>query len=257
MPGNNNNDEIDVLREWLLNSEEAKHTFREIAAEEVQSAQSYGRQQPRQQPQQQYQEPQQQYYQPPQQPYGGYQQPQYGYQPPQPYNYQPPQQYGGYQQPQQMYAAPQPPCCMGGYQQPPPNPAMLFTDEVLSYYPYLDRNVVYTITSWCMATYQDPRNVDWGNQYIIDNYFRRATGGYGNTAYRPTNVNYGYVDMPRKRSKKSSVGHTIKKAGKFGLYGLAGAVGVGVGITVVKKLGEAIGGDDDKHSIKDIAKDII
>jgi hypothetical protein len=108
-----------------------------------------------------------------------------------------------------------------------------------------------------MATYQDPRNVDWGNQYIVDDYYRRATGGYGNTAYRPTNMNYGYVDMPRKRSKKSSVGHAIKKAGKYGFYGAAIAVGVGGGIMMVKKIGEAIGGGDDKHSIKDIAKDII
>lgn len=251
---NGNNDEIDFLNEWL-NSQEAKDTIRQIAAGEVQS---YNRQQPRQQQQQQYQEPQlpvyqqpsqqQQYYQPPQQPYGGYQQQQYGYQPPQPYGYQPPQQ---------MYAAQQPPRYMGGYQQPPPNPAMQITDEVISWYPYLDRNVVYTIASWCMATYQDPRNVDWGNQYIVDDYYRRATGGYGNMGYRPMNVNYGYVDMPYKRSKKSSIGHTVKKAAKYGCYGAAIAVGVGGGIMLVKKLGEAIGGGDDKHSIKDIAKDII
>lgn len=212
------------------------------------------------QPQQQnYYQPQQQNYYQPQQNYsppgGGYNNyggvyPQYG-------NYGNQQQspyFNGYQQ------------TYGGYpvQTMVRDPVQDIVSQIIYHFPYLQQN--WDMVATIVASRCDITQINWAdyrqvrmiydmlmNNPTIINPQLRYLYPYGINPYQ---VGQGFIIGDKKRSKKSSIGHTIKKCGKIALYTFVGVVAACAGIYLVKYVAKSLKGDSG-DSIKKFGKDII
>ena len=174
---------------------------------------------------------------------------------------------GGYPQQGYGYGSPMQPNYYGY------DPVEDVTNRILWDYPYLRNR--YEMVATIVASGIDTNLVRWNDIYTVEDVYMQAVEymqfASPNRGYRPMRYGNLYpngmnayipgqgfiIDSGRKKSKKHSIGHTVKKCGKILAYSFCAVAGACAAVYLVKYIGKSLKGDGGGSSIKDFGKDII